>query len=55
MLAEKEQLLGEVQAKIDLDAGFILASYKNLKGNKAAEFRQEMVKCGGTFFAFKKR
>lgn len=55
MLAEKEQLLDEVVSKINLEKGFIIASYKNLKSNQTADFRFDIVKAGGNFFALKKR
>lgn len=55
MSAEKQALLDEVKTKIDLEEGFILASYDKLSANKMAELRDSLVKIGGDMFVVKKR
>lgn len=55
MLAEKEILLKEVKSKINPEQGFIVAGYRSMSANVSADFRAELVKAGGDFFALKKR
>jgi large subunit ribosomal protein L10 len=55
MSAEKQALLEEVKEKIDLQDGFILASYDKLDANAIAGMRSELVKAGGDMFVVKKR
>jgi len=55
MSAEKQALLDEVKEKIDLEEGFILASYDKLSANTVAEVRESLVKAGGDMFIVKKR
>lgn len=55
MSAEKQMLLDEVKDKIDLEEGFILASYDKLSANAVAAMRDSLVKAGGDMFIVKKR
>ena len=55
MSAEKQALLDEVKDKIDLEDGFILASYDKLDANAIADMRASLVKAGGDMFVVKKR
>lgn len=55
MLAEKELLLNEIKNRIDPKVGFILTAYQNLTANKMSEFRSQLYKSKGDFFALKKR
>lgn len=55
MSAEKQALLDEVKDKIDLEEGFILASYDKLSANAIAGMRESLTKAGGDMFVVKKR
>ena len=55
MSAEKQALLDEVKEKIDVEDGFILASYDKLDANAIADVRASLVKAGGDMFVVKKR
>ncbi|MCH9621563.1 MAG: 50S ribosomal protein L10 [Chlamydiia bacterium] len=55
MSAEKQALLDEVKEKIDLEEGFIIASYDKLNANVVAGVREALVKAGGDMFIVKKR
>jgi large subunit ribosomal protein L10 len=55
MSAEKQALLDEVKEKIDLEDGFILASYDKLSANAVAGMRESFIKAGGDMFIVKKR
>jgi large subunit ribosomal protein L10 len=55
MSVEKQVLLDEVEKKIDLKEGFILASYDKLSANAIAKMRKSLVGVGGDMFVVKKR
>ena len=55
MSAEKQALLDEVREKIDLQEGYIVASYDKLKANTIANMRKSIVALGGDVFVVKKR
>lgn len=55
MSAEKQALLDEVKDKIDVEDGFILASYDKLDANAIADMRSSLVQAGGDMFVVKKR
>lgn len=55
MRQEKTLLLNEIREKLDASKAIVLTSYKNLDPNKAAAFRMNVAKSGGTFEVVKKR
>lgn len=55
MRQEKTLLLNEIREKIDASKAIVLTSYKKLDPNKAAAFRMNVAKSGGTFEVVKKR
>lgn len=55
MRQEKTLLLNEIREKIDASKAIVLTSYGKLNPNKAADFRMNVAKSGGTFEVVKKR
>lgn len=55
MRAEKTLLLNEIREKLDASKAIVLTRYKSINPNKAAAFRMDIAKSGGTFEVVKKR
>lgn len=55
MRQEKTLLLNEIKDKIDGSKAIVLASYKQMSPNLAADFRTNIAKTGGSFEVVKKR
>jgi large subunit ribosomal protein L10 len=55
MRPEKTLLLNEIREKLDSSQAFVYTCYKKLSPNKAADFRFNVAKSGGTFEVVKKR
>ncbi|MCX6988922.1 MAG: 50S ribosomal protein L10 [Chlamydiae bacterium] len=55
MRQEKTLLLNEIREKIDNAKAIVLTCYNKLNPNKAADFRMNIAKSGGSFEVVKKR
>jgi large subunit ribosomal protein L10 len=55
MRKEKHFLLDEVKEQIDKDGSFAIMSYLGLTANKAAQFRKDVAKMGGSVEVVRKR
>jgi len=55
MRPEKSLLLKEIQQKIESSSAMVIASYKHMSPNLAAQFRSQVEKNGGSFEVVKKR
>jgi large subunit ribosomal protein L10 len=55
MRQEKTLLLNEIREKLDASKAIVLTRYKSMNPNKAADFRMNIAKSGGTFEVVKKR
>lgn len=55
MRPEKSLLLDEIKTKINGSQALVLARYKKLEPNKAAGFRADLAKTGGSLSVVKKR
>ena len=55
MRQEKTLLLNEIREKLDSSKAIVLTCYNKLNPNKAADFRMNIAKSGGSFEVVKKR
>lgn len=55
MIEEKQLLLDEVKEQIGVNPSFVIMRYEGLKANKAAEFRRDVAKFGGSVGVMRKR